>query len=237
MDWSDWQPVYLAIAKRLSLDIDADRKATALLTSLLEDIDPAPLLNKLENKIRNRIVVVCGAGPSLGQQLDEVMSMPETVDAIYVAADGAASAFLELGRKCDILVTDLDGNNDDLKTMMNHGALPIIHAHGDNMHRVEEFVPTLNTALGSTQVEPTDRAFLWGGFTDGDRACHITLHYAPRRLILVGMDFGNVVGRWSKPNRPLHYEADDRKRVKLEIAEELVLGLLARTSVPCSFMI
>jgi uncharacterized Rossmann fold enzyme len=236
MDWSDWQPAYLAIADRLDLSIDADRKATALLTKLLKDIDPAPLLDQLRNKIQNRIVVVCGAGPSLGRQLGEVMSSRETSDAVYVAADGAASAFLELGRECDVLVTDLDGNNDDLETMIDRGALPIIHAHGDNMDKVERFVPGLRKTLGSTQVEPTDRVFLWGGFTDGDRACHIVLHYAPKRLILVGMDFGNVVGRWSKPNRLSHFQADRRKRIKLEIAEQLISGLLTRTSVPCAFM-
>ncbi len=237
MDWSEWQPAYLAIARRLGLSIDADRKATALLTTLLKDVNPVPLLEQLENKIQNRTVVVCGAGPSLGRQLDEAISGQGTADAVYVAADGAASAFLELGRECDILVTDLDGNNDDLKTVIDHGALPIIHAHGDNMNRIERFVPRLTKTLGSTQVEPTDRALLWGGFTDGDRACHIVLHYAPKRLILVGMDFGNVVGRWSKPNRPSHFEADRRKRIKLEIAEQLISGLLTRTSVPCAFMV
>lgn len=236
MDWSEWQPVYLSIAERLGLSIDSDRKATALLTSLLKDVDPIPLLSQLENKIRNRVVVVCGAGPSLGWQLHEATSMPETADAIYVAADGAASAFLELGKKCDILVTDLDGNNDDLKSVIDRGALPIVHAHGDNMDSLDRFVPTLKRILGSTQVEPTDRAFLWGGFTDGDRACHVVLSYSPRSLILVGMDFGNIVGRWSKPNRSSDFRADNKKRIKLQIAEKLISELLTKTDVSYTFM-
>lgn len=236
MEWSEWQPIYLGIARKLNLNIDSDRKATALITTLLMKTDPSSLLTRLESTIKSRVVVVCGAGPSLERNLNEAIRSPNLTDAIYVAADGAASAFLELDRTCDVLVTDLDGDNDDLKRMINRGALPIVHAHGDNIDRVEQFVPTIKETLGSTQVEPTNRAFLWGGFTDGDRACYIVLSYAPRRLVLAGMDFGTVVGRWSKPNRDSHYQADRRKRTKLEIARQLITSLLVRTNVPYNYM-
>lgn len=232
MEWSSWQPVYLDIVGRLALSVEADRNATVLLTSLLRGIDPAPILFRLRNRIYNHEVVVCGAGPSLERHLRETAQMAELKDAAYIAADGAATAFLEQDRHCDVLVTDLDGNRGDLERVIKNGALPIVHAHGDNMDRVKQFVPTLKEALGSTQVEPTDRAFLWGGFTDGDRACHIALHYVPRHIVLAGMDFGTVVGRWSKPDRAFHYQADDRKKIKLEIARELVSALLAETNVP-----
>ncbi len=232
MEWHVWQPVYLDIVRRLALNVEADRNATALLTSLLRNIDPAPILSRLRSRIHDHAVVVCGAGPSLERHLRETMRMPELQDAVYVAADGAATAFLEQDQNCDVLVTDLDGNSGDLKRIVENGALPIVHAHGDNMDRVKQFVPTLREALGSTQVEPTDRAFLWGGFTDGDRACHIALHYVPRRIVLAGMDFGTMVGRWSKPDKAFHYQADERKRIKLEIARELVSALLAATDVP-----
>jgi len=111
-----------------------------------------------------------------------------------------------------------------------------VHAHGDNMDSVKSIVPKLGNILGSTQVEPTDRAFLWGGFTDGDRACHVVCEYSPQKIILAGMDFGVKVGKWSKPGHDSHFLADSRKRIKLEIAEELISSLVKRTGVDHLFL-
>jgi hypothetical protein len=93
-------------------------------------------------------------------------------------------------------------------------------------------VPELGPVLGSTQVEPTDRAFLWGGFTDGDRACYLVITYSPREVILAGMDFGRTVGKWSKPMKDTHFPAPQRKIVKLEIAHELISALFETVNLP-----
>jgi uncharacterized Rossmann fold enzyme len=143
---------------------------------------------------------------------------------------------LELGLHCDIVVTDLDGDVDHLIEAENNGSLLIVHAHGDNMEQVDSVVPRLGVILGSTQVEPTDRAFLWGGFTDGDRACHVVCDYSPERVILAGMDFGATVGKWSKPGHESHFLAGERKRIKLEIAEELISSLFSRTGIDYQFL-
>ena len=236
MRWDDWCPKYLDIVKRLNLDSAADKEATALLTELLESIDPRPLLNQLSETIIGRDVILCGAGPSLKKHLRSFIGSNGHKDSVIVAADGAVSVILELGLHCDIVVTDLDGTVEHLMKAKNNGAILIVHAHGDNIERVKKVVPDLGEVLGSTQVKPTDRAFLWGGFTDGDRACHLVCEYSPRRVVLAGMDFGTTVGKWSKPGHKSHFPASERKKIKLEIAKELITGLLETTGVDYLFL-
>ena len=236
IEWSDWQPVYLDIVHRLGLDSKADYEATALLTHLLRNTDPSPYLHGLDESIRGKIVVVFGAGPSLEKHLTKVTTSTKYSEVVFVAVDGATSAFIEQGINCDLIITDLDGNLDDIELMSKRGALPIVHAHGDNMETVRDFVPRLEHVLGSTQVEPTQRAFLWGGFTDGDRACHLVESYAPQGIVLAGMDFGDVVGRWSKPHYDNDLKADPRKQLKLEIGRELLSSLISASSVDFDFI-
>ena len=231
MDWAEWKPTYEDIVNRLNLGSQADRQATEVLSQLLENKNPEPTLRQIEKLIQGRSVIVCGAGPSLDRHLIEVISERTLKESTCVASDGAASGLLELDLKCDILVTDLDGDLQSIREVIRRGAIPIVHAHGDNIDSVKEIVPTLEIVVGSTQVEPTERAFLWGGFTDGDRACHLVSHYRPSRVILAGMDFGDVVGRWSKPGYEASYRADSMKREKLAIAGELIDRLMSRSGV------
>ncbi|MFX1264768.1 MAG: 6-hydroxymethylpterin diphosphokinase MptE-like protein [Promethearchaeota archaeon] len=231
MNWAEWKPTYNDIVTRLNLDSHADRHATEVLSHLLEDKDPKPTLLQIERLIEGRPIIVCGAGPSLERHLTEVIPQATLKESIFVASDGAASALLELGLRCDILVTDLDGDLQSIREVVRRGAIPIVHAHGDNIDLVREIVPTLEAVVGSTQVEPTERAFLWGGFTDGDRACYLVSHYRPSRVTLAGMDFGDIVGRWSKPGHKASYPADSVKREKLVIAGELIDRLVFQSDV------
>lgn len=222
MRWDAWKPYYQEIASKLNLDTEMDQKATKILHQLLANTDPKPLLNRLKSLIEGNDVVVCGAGPSLQKHLEEIVEEKEMSQAVFVAADGATSAFLELGKTCEVIVTDLDGDKNDLAQMIKKGALAIVHGHGDNIRTLESFVPEVLPVLGSTQVKPTSRVFLWGGFTDGDRACFVASHYNPRRIILAGMDFGSMIGRWSKPYEDQHFKANAMKQAKLNIAKQLI---------------
>jgi uncharacterized Rossmann fold enzyme len=235
MRWIDWQPFYLDIVDKLSLNPSLDQEATKILTEILKDIDPTYLLKELEQRLKGKTVVICGAGPSLETHLQSLM-VRDDFDPIYVAADGAVSALLKLDYKCSVIATDLDGNLDDIREATEGGCVTIVHAHGDNVEKVREIVPSLGAVLGSTQVEPTDRAFLWGGFTDGDRACYIATSYSPRRIILAGMDFGKTVGKWSKPKHESHFPASERKKSKLDIAKSLISSLMEQTSIPFTML-
>jgi len=232
MEWTKWEPIYLDIVNRLNLDSAMDRQATQQLTELLQKIDPHPLLHLLEQRIQNKVVVVCGAGPSLKEHIQVLRERSDFQDLIFVAADGATSLLLEENCDCDVIVTDLDGDSSDIQTATRNNALTIVHGHGDNMDKVRNIVPELGSVLGSTQVEPTERAFLWGGFTDGDRACYVVITYGPKEVILAGMDFGDVVGKWSKPAQEKHFLAPERKRIKLEIAHELITTLFGEVDIP-----
>lgn len=236
MNWKDWEPIYLAIVDRLHLDSSQDRRATAILTEMLSPIDPRPLIVQLQETIMNNQVVICGAGPSLEKHIQRTMREEENQDAIYVAADGAVSVLLDNNCHCSIITTDLDGNLNHIREAVEQGTQIVVHGHGDNIQKISEVVPTLDNVLGSTQVEPTNRAFLWGGFTDGDRACHLVAEYAPKRMILAGMDFGSVVGKWSKPDCVSHFPATERKRIKLEIAQTLISSLFGRVNIPHIFL-
>ncbi len=232
MRWEEWREQYYRIARTLELDPAKDREATAIMSSLIESIDPKPLLAKLQSSIEGQDIVVCGAGPSLGPALDRIAEDGHWEERVYVAADGATSAFLERGLGCDIIVTDLDGCVDDIRAMIHKKALGVVHAHGDNIDKLISRVPELGEVLASTQVEPLSNVFLWGGFTDGDRACYIVSHYHPRSVTLLGMDFGDVVGHWSKPGHNTDFIASERKRRKLEIAQELITNLRRRGVLP-----
>ncbi|RLI56169.1 MAG: 6-hydroxymethyl-7,8-dihydropterin pyrophosphokinase [Candidatus Thorarchaeota archaeon] len=236
MRWTDWKPFYDMIVEMLSLDPARDRESTRILTQLLEEINPSPLLTRLERIIRGRTVVVCGSGPSLHNHLKTLENDLDVSKMVFMAADGAITALQEENIGCAILVTDLDGPYESIIKGVDDGALTIVHGHGDNIPVIERVVPDLGPVLGSTQVEPTKRAFLWGGFTDGDRACYVASHYAPKRIVLAGMDFGEMVGRWSKPGHENHYDASERKKTKLRIAEKLIRSLLQTTSIDYTMM-
>ena len=232
LQWTEWRPIYLDIVRRLDLDSSMDTKATQLLTELLREVDPKPILHQLEQIIKDRIVVICGAGPSLEKHVQMLKRRDDYQDLVFVVADGAISFLLEQNLSCDILVTDLDGDYNHIKHATKNGTLTIVHGHGDNMNQIRDMVPNLGSVLGSTQVEPTDRTFLWGGFTDGDRACYVAASYSPREIILAGMDFGNLVGKWSKPEHDTHFPAPQRKLIKLEIAYELISTLFEKKDIP-----
>jgi uncharacterized Rossmann fold enzyme len=232
MDWDDWKPIYNTIVDRLHLDQVQDENATELLSEILEPVNPEPLLQQLQRKITNRSVIVCGAGPSLERHIQTLKEEERDRNATFIAADGAVSVLLEQNCQCNIITTDLDSDAKYIIEAIDKGALAIVHGHGDNIPRIREIVPSLGDVLGSTQVRPTNRTFLWGGFTDGDRACHIAAEYGPSELILAGMDFGEVVGKWSKPNHSEHFQASTRKRIKLQIAEELISSLLQQMKSP-----
>ena len=50
----------------------------------------------------------------------------------------------------------------------------------------------------STQAKPMGKVNNFGGFTDGDRCVFLANHFKAKKIILLGMDFGTKIGKYSK---------------------------------------
>ena len=107
--------------------------------------------------------------------------------------------------------------------MYNLGSYFTIHAHGDNISKIKKYPHHLiSKTFGTTQTRSLHNVFNIGGFTDGDRALILAEYFNPNEILLVGMDFGNIVGEYSKRNTPYNHPAPIKKRLKLEFADMIV---------------
>ena len=169
-----------------------------------DDLNSAKKLNSLLKRkntkkqfqtiIKGKTVFVIGAGPSLAKSLKYIKN---SKNSKKIVADGAVRALLEKNIKPDILVTDLDG---DLKSIEKIGKtnIPIVvHAHGDNYDELG-IVKKLKNVIGSTQTKKIDKVENFGGFTDGDRCVFLAEYFDARKIVLIGMDFGQKIGKYSK---------------------------------------
>ncbi|MCD6372089.1 MAG: DUF115 domain-containing protein [Thermococcus sp.] len=217
MKWEEWKPFYLRIVREMGYSVEKDREAAQVLRALLLEGDEYVLKEELAPVVEKKAYVF-GAGPSLEIALKE----HDFSDGTLIAADGATSALLEARLVPDIAVTDLDGRVFDLKRANERGAFLAVHAHGDNIDRLTAYVPFFSRILGTTQTEPLDIVYNFGGFTDGDRAAFLAEELGAREIVLVGFDFGETVGKWSKPSLKEHSPVWGTKRKKFEFARELL---------------
>ena len=224
-EWLQW---YEKIASLLKLDRGKDQLAAEILSKLVAEksID----LEEVSLQIRGRGVLIFGAGPSLEEDIRLLKKTNLLETCVKIAANGAASAFLELTDVFpDFIVTDLDGRVEDQIRCERLGSVMVVLAHGDNIQRIEEVIPMFSRVLGTTQVEPRPNVYNFGGFTDGDRAVFFAETFTPKFIALAGMDLGTRIGRYSKPTA---HQSLERKILKLKICKELLEWFSARTSIP-----
>jgi len=226
-----WLEKYTQIAKFMGYEAARDRRATKIFADLLKARGIEPPLNKLRELLSGSPAMVFGAGPSLDDDLNSLLQVfPDFHEKFtLIAADGATQALVEKGRVPQIIVTDLDGDVGSLLYSAERGSLVVVHVHGDNVERVtrymEEIISATKLIIGTTQVEPVSPLQNFGGFTDGDRGVFMAFNYGAAPIILVGMDFGKVVGRRSKPWLRRDVSAWEDKLKKLEVAYGLVSWL------------
>ncbi|RAP47314.1 MAG: 6-hydroxymethyl-7,8-dihydropterin pyrophosphokinase [Methanosphaera sp. rholeuAM6] len=171
--------------------------------------------------------IIFGAGPSIKRHIAYLKSTVNLDKYILIAADGATTALLEEGIIPDIIVTDLDGNMNDIILSNREGSIVYVHAHGDNIEKIEKYMDKLDKIIPTCQCKSFGNLENYGGFTDGDRAVHIALYSLNvNRIILAGMDFGDTVTHYSRPEINSEMErADDFKKKKLEYAQKLINSL------------
>lgn len=204
--------------------------------SRLDDIASAEYLNKkISKKDKFNIgdmdwphqCIVFGAGPSIKKHIAYLKSKVNLEQYILIAADGTTTALLEEEIIPDIIVTDLDGNMNSIIKSNKMGSILYVHAHGDNLEKIMRYIDKLDKIIPTCQCKPFGNLENYGGFTDGDRAVHIAVYALKvKRIILAGMDFGDIVTHYSRPNINNDLElADDFKKKKLYYAEKLIDSL------------
>ena len=169
-----------------------------------EDLISAKKLNLLlkrknskkefEDIIKGKTIFIIGAGPSLSQSLKYIK---KSKNITKIVADGAVRALLEKNIRPDILVTDLDGDIESIKKIGKTKIPIIVHAHGDNSNRLE-IVKKLSNVTGTTQTREFGKLKNYGGFTDGDRCVFLAEYFNANKIVLIGMDFGRKIGKYSK---------------------------------------
>lgn len=190
MTISGWNIKYLEILKDFKYDKKADHASAKILNSIIK----RNISNKkLENAIKGKSVFVIGTGPSLSISIPILKKFKN----LKIVADGATKALVENKITPDIVVTDLDGEKNTLRKVGRTKTLFLVHAHGDNkkdLHMAANF----KNCLGTTQTKPFGKLCNFGGFTDGDRCVFLANHFKAKNIILIGMDFGNKIGQYSK---------------------------------------
>ncbi len=192
-------------------------------------------LNSVLNLFKERILsktalLIYGCGPSLENTINIIWKKKGVnffENFINLAADGASILLREKGIQIDAIFTDLDGIT---KNEFHYASFNIVHAHGDNIEKLKFFedeILKFENVIGTTQIEPVTSLINPGGFTDGDRILYFlrTLLSPFHKLFLIGMDFGSVIGKYSKLDTKKNQEASPIKQKKFQYAIKLLKWL------------
>ena len=218
MRFSEWFPYYQVIREEFGFSTEQDQVAASTLANLLKR--KALSIKELQRKISGKTALVIGAGDSLNSKIKYIK---KNRTFVKIVANGAARTLIENHIKPDIVVTDLDGDATALKKASRVGAIMVVHSHSDNVEALKNFVPKFRRILGTTQVMPVRGVLNFGGFTDGDRCVFMADELGAKEIILVGMEFGERIGRNSK-----NLITDIKlKRAKLKAGKRL-LEMLAK---------
>jgi uncharacterized Rossmann fold enzyme len=239
IEFSVW---YRKIVDDFNFDPQKDREARDLLSHILEkkhySYNLEEILLSFKKNIQNKkYICVYGCGPSLEESVDFILrNMGKNFfnNCVNLVADGAAQLLNERIIPIDGIITDLDGitKKDFLKAKF-----VIVHAHGDNIFLLEHFKNTIinfKKIIGTTQAESTHNLINPGGFTDGDRILSLIVSFLlpQQELLLIGMDFDGIVGKYSKPNKEKNYLADPIKLKKLQYALQIIEWLIPKVRIP-----
>lgn len=119
-------------------------------------------------------------------------------EGFVIVADSALKYY---DGRCDMIVSDLDGPIE--KIIEKEKSIKVIHAHGDNIDKLRQYVPLLKgIVLGTTQSIPLRNVRNIGGFTDGDRSIIMGTILGAKKIYIHGFDYSAPI--------------DDPKDVKLK---------------------
>ena len=223
MEFGLWEKYYEEILDDFGFSRSGDEESAQLLDEILS-VEGCFTLEELREIVSfSDKFIVFGAGPSIKDHIKMLKEDYDLKDYVLLPADGATTALIEERIIPDVIATDLDGNLDDIFLANLKGANVVIHAHADNIDKIASLTTFFDNILGTTQSQPIGNLYNFGGFTDGDRAVYLAVALGASQIILAGMDFGNIVTQYSRPNLATKTaEADDFKKKKLRYAEMLI---------------
>ena len=232
MEFGLWDKYYVEILEDFGFSRDDDEKSAKLLDEILS-VEGCLTLDELNGFVDfSDKFILFGAGPSLKEHVGFLKDNYNLKDYILVAADGATTALIDQRIAPDIIVTDLDGNLDDILLANFRGANVVIHAHGDNIDKITNLTSFFTNVLGTTQSQPVGNLYNFGGFTDGDRALFLAVALGASEITLAGMDFGDIVTKYSRPDIETDTaKADDFKKKKLAYAEKFTQWIIDNENV------
>ncbi|MHA1990066.1 MAG: 6-hydroxymethylpterin diphosphokinase MptE-like protein [Candidatus Hodarchaeales archaeon] len=235
MLWKQWEPYYKNILRDMDIEEKNDLKAALFYLNLVKKIDSVEeIINKsiteTKRRLKNKNVLIFGAGPNLLNHLELLKEILPSNNSSIISADGATRALLEYDLIPNIVVTDYDGHMDSIINAGNHDSIVYLHAHGDNIVSVKKWflkASQLPYWIPTIQTEPHfPFLFNFGGFTDGDRALSLALEFAkPCKVVLFGFEFGEIIGKYSKPHFTTDIKANKFKKMKLDFAEKFIKDL------------
>ena len=186
-----WETKFKEIRKEFGYSEKDDLNSAKKLNSLLKRNSSK---KEFQKRIHGKTVFIIGAGPSLTKSLRHIK---KSKNVTKIVADGAVRALIEKNIKPDILVTDLDGDFKSIKKIGKTKIPIIVHAHGDNFDKLE-IVREFSNITGTTQTKKIGKLENFGGFTDGDRCVFLAEYFNAKKIVLIGMDFGQKIGKYSK---------------------------------------
>jgi len=186
-----WETKFKEIRKEFGYSEKDDLISAKKLNSLLKRKNSK---KEFQKRIHGKTVFIIGAGPSLTKSLKYIK---KSKNITKIVADGAVRALLEKNIKPDILVTDLDGDLESIKKIGKSKIPIVVHAHGNNFDKLE-IVKEFSNVTGTTQTKKIGKLENFGGFTDGDRCVFLAEYFNAKKIVLIGMDFGQRIGKYSK---------------------------------------
>ncbi len=233
MYWNQWEQYYETIIVEMGVDKKKDEleaiywnKIVNKAKNSMKIIDDS--ISETKKRFKTNNVFIFGAGPSLIGHLDMFQKNSYLKKKhVIISSDGATQALIENDIVPDIVCSDFDG---DMESIIEAGRKEIIlflHAHGDNHNLIEKWFPRISQLkywIPTVQSKPIPPLIQnYGGFTDGDRALSLALHFTlPCSIILFGFDFGNIIGKYSKPYLKNNTLASSFKQKKLQFAKKFI---------------
>lgn len=224
IDKNTWLAIYNSIKNRLNLSFQLDQLATNILSEILTTLPNTIDLQQLKSAINGNCVIVLGPALNIDHDFEKAKELNLLDKCSLISVDGTSSFLYEKNFVPDVIVTDLDGNPNHIAYLNKKNSIVVVHGHGDNINDIFLWVPKFEgPVIGSTQVEPRPFVYNFGGFTDGDRALFIAYALSVREIIVGGMDFKGVIGKYS-----ILYRKKDEivKKMKMSIALELIIMLI-----------